>query len=413
MNARGSRRSGPQDVELEWLVPLLEKAERDGHADKRDYIILARWMACVTQREIGREVGLSNPAVCKIIASARRYKAWPRTCTVEGCDEPRAPKGIRCAEHRVGRAVKNVPCVSCGKLCFPPSATLDEEHICIDCRREHARRDCVHCGKRFLPLPGHRTSDPTRGRKYCSNDCYLADVQRARRQRYGTPKLACEVCGEEFWATGGESNRARFCSPKCYQFSCSRSSTKLDWHECPCGKWICKPGKKYCTNECKKEAAAARARRRRRAIRGTSLDITKVFERDNWHCCATECLIGNRKINPNISYPDSASASADHIIPLSHFVNQAEGHTYANMHTTHLRCNLSKHNRGGGEQLALFGGIDEPPTIKPYLTVRKNSRTCTAINENEDLCERPHLGRGLCKYHYHREYARRRRLASV
>jgi 5-methylcytosine-specific restriction endonuclease McrA len=44
-------------------------------------------------------------------------------------------------------------------------------------------------------------------------------------------------------------------------------------------------------------------------------------------------------------------ASLDHIIPLS----RGGTHTLANVQLAHYVCNLSKNNRGGGEQLLLVG----------------------------------------------------------
>lgn len=43
--------------------------------------------------------------------------------------------------------------------------------------------------------------------------------------------------------------------------------------------------------------------------------------------------------------------SIDHIVPLS----QGGTHELANVQLAHYRCNLSKNNRGSGEQLLLIG----------------------------------------------------------
>jgi len=45
------------------------------------------------------------------------------------------------------------------------------------------------------------------------------------------------------------------------------------------------------------------------------------------------------------------SASLDHIFPLS----LGGDHVRENVHAAHLRCNISKNNRGGNEQLLLIG----------------------------------------------------------
>ncbi|WP_432050298.1 HNH endonuclease [Verrucosispora sp. NA02020] len=76
------------------------------------------------------------------------------------------------------------------------------------------------------------------------------------------------------------------------------------------------------------------------------MDRTRVGERDGW-CCG----ICQNPIDPTLRAPHPKSQSLDHVIPL------AEGgpHTYANTRISHLRCNVLRQHRGGGEQLALIG----------------------------------------------------------
>lgn len=47
--------------------------------------------------------------------------------------------------------------------------------------------------------------------------------------------------------------------------------------------------------------------------------------------------------------------SVDHIIPLKPAFGERGRHELANLQAAHLDCNLSKNNRGGGEQLLLVG----------------------------------------------------------
>jgi 5-methylcytosine-specific restriction endonuclease McrA len=52
-----------------------------------------------------------------------------------------------------------------------------------------------------------------------------------------------------------------------------------------------------------------------------------------------------------LHYQHPKAVSIDHIVPLS-----LGGHnTKANVQLAHLGCNISKGNRGGGEQLRLIG----------------------------------------------------------
>ena len=70
-----------------------------------------------------------------------------------------------------------------------------------------------------------------------------------------------------------------------------------------------------------------------------------IFERDNWVCgiCGT-------KINKRLKWPSPRSKSIDHIVPLS----KGGADAVINVQASHLRCNMSKNNRNGG-QLRLVG----------------------------------------------------------
>ena len=99
--------------------------------------------------------------------------------------------------------------------------------------------------------------------------------------------------------------------------------------------------------EAKRKRDLAKAKRRRAAQRradAEDVDRDLVGERDGWRCG-----ICRRKVDQRRQYPHPLSPSLDHVIPLS----QGGRHTYANTRITHLRCNLARSNRGGGEQLAL------------------------------------------------------------
>lgn len=75
-------------------------------------------------------------------------------------------------------------------------------------------------------------------------------------------------------------------------------------------------------------------------------DPMEVFERDRWIC-----QICHRRISKVRRWPDPLSVSLDHVIPLS----LGGPHSKANTRAAHLRCNVSRSNKGGGEQLALIG----------------------------------------------------------
>ena len=76
------------------------------------------------------------------------------------------------------------------------------------------------------------------------------------------------------------------------------------------------------------------------------VDRDRVFQADGYVCygCGRKCL----KSAPN-NHP--LQATIDHVIPLS----KGGTHEYANVRTMCRQCNVSKGNRGGGEQLLLIG----------------------------------------------------------
>lgn len=70
-----------------------------------------------------------------------------------------------------------------------------------------------------------------------------------------------------------------------------------------------------------------------------------IFLRDNWICG-----ICGRKINKRLKWPNPLSSSLDHIIPLS----KGGDDNPINVQAAHLRCNIGKHTKKGG-QLRLLG----------------------------------------------------------
>lgn len=84
--------------------------------------------------------------------------------------------------------------------------------------------------------------------------------------------------------------------------------------------------------------AAKHRRKVRLANSGPSEKFTdrEIFERDQWTCglCGTP-------VAAHLRYPDSMSASLDHVLPIA----KGGGHTRSNVQCAHLRCNLSKRDR--------------------------------------------------------------------
>ena len=87
------------------------------------------------------------------------------------------------------------------------------------------------------------------------------------------------------------------------------------------------------------EVARENRRRRRARLRGAVTEVfsdAEIFERDGW-----VCGICGQSIDPNLRYPDPASPSLDHIVPLS----RDGDHTRTNVQASHLGCNRRKGSR--------------------------------------------------------------------
>jgi 5-methylcytosine-specific restriction endonuclease McrA len=81
---------------------------------------------------------------------------------------------------------------------------------------------------------------------------------------------------------------------------------------------------------------AAARRARRQAATTEKFSVAEIFQRDNWTCH----LCGSA-IDRELRFPDSWSASLDHVIPLS----KGGAHSRANCAASHLFCNISKKDR--------------------------------------------------------------------
>lgn len=78
-----------------------------------------------------------------------------------------------------------------------------------------------------------------------------------------------------------------------------------------------------------------RVRRMRKAAgaTGSSVVLAEIAERDGW-----TCHVCSRPVHMDVPWPNPASPSLDHVIPLC----RGGLHDPSNVRLTHLRCNLVK-----------------------------------------------------------------------
>lgn len=256
----------------------------------------------------------------------------------------------------------DVPCAGCGKLLWSGKGTLPPGQArCQACRRAAHIRACARCAREF-DATSHGESDHA----YCSITC----ANHARRQ---TPSSRlCKQCGTEF-ALDPKNNGQAYCSTACVGQASRKPKAKASriyYVECgECTKLFVsrRKGKELCSTECRDRRQARRyydnpkyrdgviasthARRAHKLGLGNHrITITYLIERDSGRCRATVCHFRSRKV-AILGSRGPRRPSMDHIVPLS----RGGAHTLDNVHLTHYRCNLSKGNRGGGEQLRLIG----------------------------------------------------------
>lgn len=112
---------------------------------------------------------------------------------------------------------------------------------------------------------------------------------------------------------------------------------------------------KFCSAECNEKAHRQTRNFRRRAGEEAPLrprkkplvNLAAIAKRDRYRCG-----ICGDKVDMTLKHPDPGFASLDHVVPLAQGGADLDP---ANLRLAHLRCNLSRRDVGGGEQLRLIG----------------------------------------------------------
>jgi hypothetical protein len=164
---------------------------------------------------------------------------------------------------------------------------------------------------------------------------------------------ACEICAAEYQPTYGDQrtcgrtcgvklkNRQRLAkpiSPKVHQRNCD---------ECGSPFVTTSSRQKFCSAACSRKRQIARVLDRHYGFKQTGMPghtlIAYLAQRDHGRCglCRQRVTEACGELGPSV----------DHVVPRS----LGGSDDLANLQLAHLRCNRSKGNRGGGEQLALVG----------------------------------------------------------
>lgn len=222
------------------------------------------------------------------------------------------------------------PCLACGVLTERPLARGQKPKWCPTCRRGHRReRTCEGCGKLGVRGDG----------RYCSRACFvLVKYAGATCPIPDHHPIRSTPLPPGHPARRRPRRRPRFMSGMCA------------W----CGHWYVTDTEQFsshqdrhCSRLCARKTAKQARKARRRSSGATEVvSRSAVFRRDGWRC-----HLCRRKLSPDKVVPHPRAPTIDHVIPL------AKGglHVMANVRTACYLCNCLKGDRGGGEQLMLFG----------------------------------------------------------
>lgn len=177
----------------------------------------------------------------------------------------------------------------------------------------------------------------------------MGRVELMPTRRAGTP---CTGCGKPAWKSRDTLPAGQY---RCHE--CRRAAFNRTCKQCGQAftmRYNRGRGQSYCSKSCSSRATG-QARKRtppgwQWRAHATRRKLPYLIERDRGRCQATVCHFRSRKV-ATLGTRGPRQPSCDHIVPLS----QGGTDTLDNVHLTHYRCNLSRGNRGGGEQLRLVG----------------------------------------------------------
>lgn len=193
--------------------------------------------------------------------------------------------------------------------------------------------------------------------KSCYRDWYAA-------RNGGMVTSPCGQCGEPMLVTSRRASEPHYCSRACKDIAKNAArqaavDAAKPERECAyCAALLprsMRADAKFCSADCNMQAHRQTRNFRRRAgeeapkrpRKKPLINLAAIAKRDKYRCG----ICGDR-VDMKLKHPDPGFPSLDHIVPLAHGGDDLNP---ANLQLAHLRCNLSKRDKGGGDQLRLIG----------------------------------------------------------
>lgn len=293
--------------------------------------------------------------------SSKEQAGMKHTCETSGCAE-KDKTCTKCGEgkpltefHRAARYTDGhrQQCKTCRTADKAEAWERATEHVCENSGCDQEIKACTGCGDRKPLIAFHRNRVRTDGHNPRCKSCVRAEGEAwrtANPERKSASDRAWRLANPERAAANGkawrDANKERKAATGRAYYEKNREkilARNRAWAEANKEKvadYLKNRHQEKWANDPEYRSMMYQATlKRQRLLRGARHELyvrEEIFERDGW-----ACQICGELIDPDTSWPNSESASIDHIIPIS----LGGDDTPENVQAAHLSCNVRKGNR--------------------------------------------------------------------